>query len=980
MFGSLSREPSRESVRTLGTTDEELAVLMHASQLGRTDIVQQAISSLKQILEDDQEVIKLISASREYQIDENVSGIGTPLHVASKHGHSDVVRALLNALADPTVVPEEGEFANKTAYAVANSDKILQTFHVYLFEQIAMGNNETLSNLLLSGISSDLKDNSQVDDSLLHWAASFANPTALRILCNDNGVNINVVNSSGQTPLHIAVKGTNQELIDTILELGGDPTIRDGEGKDCLDVCPMSEEDIASMKEKQAVKAAATDKSIQNLNGHAGDGGVTFQDDDDDDDDDNDASIEHENERLPLLVLWPPVQRQFRTGSECLVLSNEDILYLQISGDVTDIYPLLSWSGLMDTMDAHGISIQVKRSYMGSKIRLCVDPVACAGRHKYELRVCPELGIVITASDQTGLLYGNYALVQLLTLHTDVVKNKGVTTLSVPSVSIIDYPDVANRGVMWSYRKDARSSSSNMRSTIELLSKLRINQLYLVTDTEDGNGGELSTSIASKMYALDEVCRRHHVDLVPTVIINHSSQRISVDLLRNFSQKTIGLFLLLESEGVDEEASESLCYEACRSALSAVTLAGIRSVTMACSAYTRKMANPVVIAHRFDLTITDYKLDDLISPSLCTKPILCIQTTLGILAKTSQRVLDLGQNVSILPAIIDSDFMYPLVLAKYTCFLHAGFAWNRTGICDMLGDFVDSKILRETLSQFLFGAASEDVNDLLSSALDMLTTQRYLDVTDIPDNPEAPSSAGHNVAQDMFVTEKILWDLMKCDYQDINISPMPSKESFTEYLKVIRRAQSFFKYRVNDITKFLSDNDKNTNTKGDNGAIKSKESKLSIEIFEILSILHLLSALCRAIVLAYNVEEKQRKDRDTNPQISFLDVMKYLQPGTKSDTVNTLLEATDFCANIWKHRYDVLYFNTEDTEALGNIKQGNECLPKITKVNHRIFKKFSVKKYMISSQKLPVLSVMHVVGEKLPVSINTIMAKFFGSK
>ena len=126
--------------------------------------------------------------------------------------------------------------------------------------------------------------------------------------------------------------------------------------------------------------------------------------------------------------------------------------------------------------------------------------------------------------------------------------------------------------------------------------------------------------------------------------------------------------------------------------------------------------------------------------------------------------------------------------------------------------------------------------------------------------------------------------------------------------------------------------------KGDNGAIKSKESKLSIEIFEILSILHLLSALCRAIVLAYNVEEKQRKDRDTNPQISFLDVMKYLQPGTKSDTVNTLLEATDFCANIWKHRYDVLYFNTEDTEALGNIKQGNECLPKITKVNHRIFK------------------------------------------
>ena len=141
MFGSLSREPSHESVQKLGTTDEELAVLLHASQLGRTDIVQQAISSLKTILDNDIEVVKLISASRVYQIDENTSGTGTPLHVASKHGHSDVVRALLNAQADPTVVPEEGEFADKTAYAVANSDKILQTFHVYLFEQIAMGNN-----------------------------------------------------------------------------------------------------------------------------------------------------------------------------------------------------------------------------------------------------------------------------------------------------------------------------------------------------------------------------------------------------------------------------------------------------------------------------------------------------------------------------------------------------------------------------------------------------------------------------------------------------------------------------------------------------------------------------------------------------------------------------------------------------------------------------------------------------------------------
>jgi len=131
------------------------------------------------------------------------------------------------------------------------------------------------------------------------------------------------------------------------------------------------------------------------------------------------------------------------------------------------VYPLLSWSGVMDTLDQHGFNLQVKRSYPGSKIRLAVDPVACAGRHKYELRVDVELGtflsipllafcshthtllllgISVIASDQTGLLYACYALVQLLSLHSNVIRNGGVTTLSVPSVRIIDYPDVANRG------------------------------------------------------------------------------------------------------------------------------------------------------------------------------------------------------------------------------------------------------------------------------------------------------------------------------------------------------------------------------------------------------------------------------------------------------------------------------------------------------------------------------------------------------
>jgi len=79
----------------MSSTEEELAVLLHASQLGRTDIVQQAIASLKTIVGDADKVIAMVSASRQYKVDNQTEAIGTPLHVAAKHGHSDVVRALL---------------------------------------------------------------------------------------------------------------------------------------------------------------------------------------------------------------------------------------------------------------------------------------------------------------------------------------------------------------------------------------------------------------------------------------------------------------------------------------------------------------------------------------------------------------------------------------------------------------------------------------------------------------------------------------------------------------------------------------------------------------------------------------------------------------------------------------------------------------------------------------------------------------------
>lgn len=65
---------------------EEIMVLFHATSLGRTDIVQNAIATIRS--KNPEEVTQIISQGRP-------EDGATPLHIASTMGHADVIRALL---------------------------------------------------------------------------------------------------------------------------------------------------------------------------------------------------------------------------------------------------------------------------------------------------------------------------------------------------------------------------------------------------------------------------------------------------------------------------------------------------------------------------------------------------------------------------------------------------------------------------------------------------------------------------------------------------------------------------------------------------------------------------------------------------------------------------------------------------------------------------------------------------------------------
>eukprot|EP00603_Paraphysomonas_imperforata_P008233 CAMPEP_0114423204 /NCGR_PEP_ID=MMETSP0103-20121206/6025_1 /TAXON_ID=37642 ORGANISM="Paraphysomonas imperforata, Strain PA2" /NCGR_SAMPLE_ID=MMETSP0103 /ASSEMBLY_ACC=CAM_ASM_000201 /LENGTH=1099 /DNA_ID=CAMNT_0001591853 /DNA_START=45 /DNA_END=3341 /DNA_ORIENTATION=- len=220
--------------------NEELNVLYHAAKLGRTDIVQHAVSTLRE--------------KGALSQDELVDAISTPndngasaLHIAAFNGHADVVRALLNMGARPTMSFDYGEFSYKSAYEVANHAAI-QAFHVYLFEQIAMGHSSVIEDLVSGGIPADLADDSDTADTTLHWAISFSNINAAQLLLN-LGVPVDIVNNQGKSCLHLACQGANKLFIELLLNWGADVGLMDETGKVPSDYLKKDKADLFELLE-----------------------------------------------------------------------------------------------------------------------------------------------------------------------------------------------------------------------------------------------------------------------------------------------------------------------------------------------------------------------------------------------------------------------------------------------------------------------------------------------------------------------------------------------------------------------------------------------------------------------------------------------------------------------------------------------------------------------------------------------------------
>ncbi len=381
-----------------------------------------------------------------------------------------------------------------------------------------------MKRLIQGGLDVELKDDSKTNDSTLHWACSFGNIEVTKVLVG-LGANVNVLNKDTQTPLHYAAKSGSMELVKYLINNGADTSILDSQNHTAYDLIPKKNVELIELyksldtKQSYVISEGAVDpnltsskssptivtqsssididNSLEKINyNHLANPSPRASDDKrhinkyiDEDSHVTDCPSITTLEQFPI---WPsPQYQQLYSNLSHFELSNDNLVIISVESNDIDMFPLLSWSGLMDTLHDLGLQTQVTRFNTSAAISLCIDTNLCPGRHHYELHIngyqdISDKGrISIAASDITGLLYGIRTLIQIIHLRDYFMTKQGDSInnyqngIFLPSLTVIDWPDVHNRGVMWSYRNGVQSSSNDTKHLIKLFSELRLNQIYL---------------------------------------------------------------------------------------------------------------------------------------------------------------------------------------------------------------------------------------------------------------------------------------------------------------------------------------------------------------------------------------------------------------------------------------------------------------------------------------------------------------------
>lgn len=159
-----------------------------------------------------------------------VNGTTNPLLVAYSMKDRDLIRALLNFGADPSLADTK---TNKNLTQLIYEDaqqasdeksSMKQLLSDCFMQSIVQNDERALRQFVESGLEVNIRDESVVlpdQNTYLHWAALYANESVVRYLL-DNGAEVNATNKYGATPLHEciakrSIKDDKLKIIETLL-------------------------------------------------------------------------------------------------------------------------------------------------------------------------------------------------------------------------------------------------------------------------------------------------------------------------------------------------------------------------------------------------------------------------------------------------------------------------------------------------------------------------------------------------------------------------------------------------------------------------------------------------------------------------------------------------------------------------------------------------------------------------------------------
>jgi hypothetical protein len=148
-------------------------------------------------------------------------------------------------------------------------------------------------------------------------------------------------------------------------------------------------------------------------------------------------------------------------------------------------------------------------------IRLRLEPAADLARSEsYQLNI-GDGAVVLVAQSAAALQHGLSTLVQLVTHAADS------EPLALPELTLEDWPDFAQRGVMLDVSRDRVPTLATLRALIDRLARWKINQLQLYMEHTFAYPGHdvvwqhASPFTARELVELDAYAAARHIELVP---------------------------------------------------------------------------------------------------------------------------------------------------------------------------------------------------------------------------------------------------------------------------------------------------------------------------------------------------------------------------------------------------------------------------------------------------------------------------------